>query len=52
MIITVIAENGLGSFFSEFVTLIITFAGETGDVIVQAEIHELAFCLGAYLIYK
>ena len=35
----------------EFVKLVITFAGETGDVIVQAEIHELAFCLGAYLIY-
>ncbi|MBO5408379.1 MAG: O-antigen ligase family protein [Clostridia bacterium] len=51
MIATIIIENGLGSFFSEFITLIITFAGETGDIIVQAEIHELAFCLGAYLIY-
>ena len=48
---TVILQNGVGAFFSEFVTLIITFAGVTGDVIVQAEIHELAFCLGAYLIY-
>lgn len=51
MIITIIAQNGLGSFFSEFVTLLITFADVTGDVIIQAEIHELAFCLGAYLIY-
>ena len=51
MIITIIAENGLGSFFSEFVTLIVTFADVTGEIIVQAEIHELAFCLGAYLIY-
>ena len=51
MIMTIIIENGLGNFFSEFVTLIVTFAGETGDIIVQAEIHELAFCLGAYLIY-
>ena len=51
IIITVILQNGIGVFFSEFVTLIITFAGQTGDVIVQAEIHELAFCLGAYLIY-
>lgn len=50
-ILGVIAQNGLGMFLSEFVTLIITFAGQTGDVIVQAEIHELAFCLGAYLIY-
>lgn len=51
MILTIIAQNGIGSFFSEFVTLILTFAAQTGDVIVQAEIHELAFCLGAYLIY-
>ena len=51
MIITIILQNGIGAFFSEFVTLIVTFAGVTGDVIVQAEIHELAFCLGAYLIY-
>ena len=51
IICTVIIQNGIGVFFSEFVRLIITFAGETGDVIVQAEIHELAFCLGAYLIY-
>ena len=51
MILTIIAQNGLASFLSEFVTLIVTFAGVTGDIIVQAEIHELAFCLGAYLIY-
>lgn len=51
MIVTIIAQNGLGSYMSEFITLIVTFAGETGDIIVQAEIHELAFCLGAYLIY-
>ncbi len=51
MIITVIAQNGLARYFSEFVTLIVTFAGVTGDVIIQSEIHELAFCLGAYLIY-
>lgn len=51
MIFTIIAQNGIGIFFSEFITLILTFAANTGDVIVQAEIHELAFCLGAYLIY-
>lgn len=50
-IITIIAQNGLGNYLSEFVTLITTFAGTTGDIIVQAEIHELAFCLGAYLVY-
>ncbi|MBR6647029.1 MAG: O-antigen ligase family protein [Clostridia bacterium] len=51
IIATVIAQNGLGNYFSEFITLVITFADVTGDIIVQAEIHELAFCLGAYLIY-
>ena len=51
MILTIIAQNGIGIFFSELVTLVVTFAGVTGDVIVKAEIHELAFCLGAYLIY-
>ncbi|MBQ2841010.1 MAG: O-antigen ligase family protein [Oscillospiraceae bacterium] len=51
MLLTIILQNGIGSFFSEFITLVVTFAAETGDIIVQAEIHELAFCLGAYLIY-
>ena len=51
MLLTIIAQNGLGAFLSEFITLVTTFAAETGDIIVQAEIHELAFCLGAYLIY-
>ena len=48
---TIILEHGFGSFVSELITLIVTFAAETGDIIVQAEIHELAFCLGAYLVY-
>ncbi len=51
MLLTIIVQNGIGAFLSEFITLIVTFAGETGDIIVQAEIHELAFCLGAYVIY-
>ena len=51
MIVTVIIQNGFGNYMSEFITLVTTFAGVTGDIIVQAEIHELAFCLGAYLIY-
>lgn len=51
MILTVIVQNGLGNYISEFITLVVTFAGVTGDIIIQAEIHELAFCIGAYLIY-
>lgn len=51
MIITIICEHGLGNYFSELITLITSFADETGSIIVQAEVHELAFCIGAYLIY-
>ncbi|MBR5507734.1 MAG: O-antigen ligase family protein [Clostridia bacterium] len=51
IIFTVVMQYGLGNYISEFVTLVTTFAGETGDIIVNAEIHELAFCLGAYLTY-
>ena len=51
MLCLIILEYGLGSFISEMITLIVTFAGETGDIIKNAEIHELAFCLGAYLVY-
>lgn len=51
MIAFVIIEDGFGPFFSELITLVLTFAGETGSVIIKAEIHELAFCLGAYLVY-
>ena len=51
MILTIMAQHGIGAYMSEFITLIVTFAEQTGDIIVQAEIHELAFCVGAYLIY-
>lgn len=51
MIVTIIAEHGMGNYFSELIALITSFAAETGDIIIQAEVHELAFCLGAYLIY-
>ena len=51
MICKIILNYGLPGFISEFITLIVTFAGETGEISVKAEIHELAFCLGAYLIY-
>ncbi|MBQ5777781.1 MAG: O-antigen ligase family protein [Oscillospiraceae bacterium] len=51
MILTIIAEHGLANYFSELIALIKTFAEETGEIIVQAEVHELAFCIGAYLIF-
>ena len=51
MIATVMIKNGVAAYLGEFVTLVKTFAGDTGPIIMQAEIHELAFCLGAYLLY-
>lgn len=51
MIIQIIREDGLVVFFQEFFELVASFAANTGEVIIKAEIHELAFCLGAYLIY-
>lgn len=51
MIITIMLESGVGEYLKELTRLIFTFAGETGSVIQKAEIHELAFCLGAYLVY-
>lgn len=51
MIFQIILSDGAGTFFLEFVRLVATFASDTGETIVKAEIHELAFCLGAYIIY-
>ncbi|MBR5517989.1 MAG: hypothetical protein IKV86_03080, partial [Clostridia bacterium] len=51
MILTIIKQFGFGSYMSEFIALVTSFAAETGDIIVQAEVHELAFSLGAYMIY-
>lgn len=51
MIVQIIASDGIAAFFGEFATLIVSFAETTGDTIVKAEIHELAFCLGAYIVY-
>ena len=51
IVVTIMAESGVAVYLREFARLIMTFAGETGEVIAQAELHELVFCLGAYLIY-
>lgn len=51
MILTIISTYGLGSYMNEFIALVTSFADNTGDIIIQAEVHELAFCIGAYLIY-
>lgn len=51
MVVQIMLENGVGTYLCELGQLIITFAGETGEVIGKAEIHELAFCMGAYIVY-
>ena len=50
-LVRVVRENGIGQYLEELRTLIVTFAGETGPVIQQMEIHELTFALGIYLVY-
>lgn len=51
MILQVMQEHGIGVYFQELWILIKTFAANTGDVIHEAEIHELVFCMGIYLLY-
>ncbi len=50
-IVTIMAQNGAGEYLRQLTTLILTFAGTTGKLMLKAEIHELAFCLGAFLLY-
>lgn len=51
VIVTIMAEHGVGAYLRELGRLITSFAGNTGDIIVQAEVHEMAFCMGVYLTY-
>ena len=51
MIVTVMLQHGVGVYLNELFVLVKTFAGETGPVIMEAEIHELAFCTGVFLIF-
>lgn len=51
MLFGIMRSDGIGKFMSELFELISSFADNTGETIVKAEIHELAFCLGAYIIY-
>lgn len=51
MLVTIMMKYGVAAYFNELWMLIKTFARETGSVILLAEIHELAFCTGAYMVY-
>lgn len=51
LIASIMAEHGVSAYMNELWILITSFATETGAVIREAEIHELAFCLGIYELY-
>lgn len=51
IVVQIWIDNGIGPYMNELGTLILTFADETGPVIMQAEQHELVFAIGAYLLY-
>lgn len=49
-LVPIVASNGVGAFMREFVTLIVTFADETGPIMESAEFHEPTFCMGMMLM--
>lgn len=51
MIGGIMKEYGAASYFREFFDMLFTFSSEAGDVVANAEIHELAFCTGIYSCY-
>ncbi len=51
LILTVIAEGGMGAFLEEFRTLIVTFSAESGPLMTMLEINDLTFAFGPFLIY-
>ena len=50
-VLAVIWEGGAGRFLQEFCTLLMTFSGETGPLMVQLESHDITFAFGPFLIY-
>lgn len=47
----IIRTAGFRPFINELKTLLLTFANETGSVIVQMEIHDQTFAFGTFLIF-
>ncbi len=50
-IVGAIRQVGFGEYFQEFIALVRTFGGENGSGIAVAEIHELTFAVGLYLLF-
>lgn len=51
VLVQVIASNGIGEFLREFWTLIISFAGDTGPVMRQLEVHGITYAFGIYMTF-
>ena len=49
--IETIQSYGLKAYLDELWTLIVTFADETGEIIMNMEVHELTFGLGVYIVF-
>ncbi len=50
-VLAVIYQGGLDAFLQEFYTLLVTFSGETGPLMLQLESHDLTFAFGPFLLY-
>ena len=50
-VLVVIAEGGLGPFLAEFRTLLLSFAVESGPLMVKLEINDLTFAFGPFILY-
>lgn len=51
MIGTIMKDYGAANYFREFFDMLFTFSSEAGEIVSNAEIHELAFCTGVYSCY-
>lgn len=47
----VIRANGFRAYWEELKTVVVTFAGETGELMQAVEIHELTFAIGVCLLF-
>ena len=51
LVLTVIVQGGLEPFLEEFCTLILSFAIESGPLMVKLEINDLTFAFGPFILY-
>ena len=49
--VQVAASNGIGTFISEYITLILTFADQTGGAMHSMELHDMVYGWGVCVIF-